>query len=216
MSGFEPTGIAGVDEVGRGPLAGPVLAATVILNPRNPIADLADSKALSAKKRTRLAREIKLKALAWAIGRAEVAEIDRINILQASLLAMRRAVLALPSPPSKVLVDGNRCPDLPYRVEAIVGGDASVQAISAASILAKVTRDEEMLTHDRSYPQYKFARHKGYATREHLACLRKFGASPIHRRTFRPVWELVGGIQTELPFAEVERRGERNGDKLRS
>ena len=216
MSGLGPERIAGVDEVGRGPLAGPVLAAAVILNPGNPIADLADSKTINAKKRIRLAAEIKLKALAWAIGRAEVAEIDRINILQASLLAMRRAVLGLQSRPVKVLVDGNRCPDLPYRVEAVVGGDASVQAISAASILAKVARDEEMLAHDRSYPQYKFARHKGYATREHLACLRKFGASPIHRRTFRPVWELVEGVQSELPFGQAEQRRERNGDKLPS
>ena len=206
---FDTAGIAGVDEVGRGPLAGPVVAAAVILDPLSPIADLADSKVLSAKKRARLAKEIKAKALAWAIGRADVDEIDRLNILQASLLAMRRAVLALKSPPVKVLVDGNRCPRLPYRTEAVVGGDASVQAISAASILAKVTRDEEMMSYDRSYPQYKFARHKGYATREHLERLRRFGASPIHRRSFRPVCEVLEGA-----FAEGVQRRVRNGDKL--
>ena len=210
----ESSRIAGVDEVGRGPLAGPVVAAAGILDPLCPIDDLADSKALSAKKRTRLAQEIKEKALAWALGRSDVHEIDRINILQASLLAMRRAVLALPSPPIKVLVDGNRCPRLPYHAEAVVRGDASVQAISAASILAKVTRDEEMTSYDRYYPQYKFARHKGYATQEHLERLRRFGASPIHRRSFRPVSEILYGGQGELALAEGVQRRARNGDKL--
>lgn len=211
---IESSGIAGVDEVGRGPLAGPVVAAAVILDPLSPIADLADSKVLSAKKRTRLAKEIKEKALTWAIGRSDVDEIDRINILQASLLAMRRAVLALQSVPVKVLVDGNRCPRLPYNAEAVVGGDATVQVISAASILAKVTRDEEMMSYARYYPQYRFANHKGYATREHLERLRRFGASPIHRRSFHPVSEILGGGQTELPFGDGVQRQARNGDKL--
>ena len=213
---FERKRIAGVDEVGRGPLAGPVLAAAVILNPLCPIDDLADSKVLSAKKRASLSEEIKASALAWAIGRAEVDEIDRINILQASLLAMRRAVLALAPQPHEVLVDGNRCPDLPFVAHAVVGGDASVEAISAASILAKVTRDDEMVGLDRVYPQYKFANHKGYATREHLQCLRQYGVSPVHRRSFRPVYELVEGTQTEFAFATMEQHCECNGDKLPS
>jgi len=179
--------VAGVDEVGRGPLAGPVVAAAVILHPDNPISGLADSKTLSEKKREMLADIIKSQALAWAIGRAEVEEIDHINILQASLLAMRRAVLALVPQASHVLVDGNRCPELPCTSEAIIKGDAIVPVISAASILAKVTRDREMVCMEASYPGYGFAKHKGYPTAAHLAALADLGVSLIHRRSFAPV-----------------------------
>jgi len=179
--------VAGVDEVGRGPLAGPVVAAAVILHPDRPISGLADSKTLSEKKREVLADIIKSQAIAWAIGRAEVEEIDSINILQASLLAMRRAVLALVPQAGHVLVDGNRCPELPCTSEAIIKGDATVPVISAASILAKVTRDREMVCMDESFPGYGFARHKGYPTAAHLAALADLGASLIHRRSFAPV-----------------------------
>lgn len=179
--------IAGVDEAGRGPLAGPVVAAAVILDPARPIVGLADSKQLSPARRERLAAEIRAKALAWALGRAEVAEIDRLNILQASLLAMQRAVTALHIAPEKVLVDGNRCPQLACPCQAIVKGDATVPAIGAASILAKVARDAELRElHDR-YPQYDFARHKGYPTAAHLDALRRHGPCPEHRRSFAPV-----------------------------
>lgn len=198
--------IAGVDEAGRGPLAGPVVAAAVILNPRKMISGLADSKTLSAKKREILAKQIKVKALVWAFGRAEADEIDRINILQATLLAMRRAVMALEIEPHQVLVDGNRCPQLPFVTEAVVGGDASVEAISAASILAKVMRDDEMVGYDRLYPNYKFARHKGYPTREHLEQLHRYGPSPIHRYSFRPVYEWVEARQTVLEIARPVQR----------
>lgn len=180
------------------------MAAAVILDPLKPIADLADSKVLSAKKRSTLAGEIRVKALAWAIGRAEVDEIDQLNILQASLLAMRRAVLGLDLLPGEVLVDGNRCPDLPFVTKAIVRGDATVEMISAASILAKVTRDAEMVGFDKVYPQYKFASHKGYPTREHLRRLRAFGPCPIHRRSFRPVYEWVEENQRELTLTTVQ------------
>jgi ribonuclease HII len=179
--------IAGVDEVGRGPLAGPVVAAAVILHPDRPIDGLADSKTLSAARRERLAREIQASAQAWALGRAEPDEIDALNILQASLLAMARAVAALPQPPDEILVDGSHLPPVACAARAIVGGDASVPAISAASILAKVARDAEMLALDAQYPQYGFARHKGYPTAEHLAALRVHGACALHRRSFAPV-----------------------------
>jgi ribonuclease HII len=179
--------IAGVDEAGRGPLAGPVMAAAVILDPARPIAGLADSKVLSEKKRVYLAALIQERALAFAIARAEVEEIDRLNILQASLLAMQRAVSGLHILPVKVLVDGRDCPQLPCPVEAIIGGDSTVPAISAASILAKVARDQELYALDKLYPGYDFAQHKGYPTKVHIAALAKLGVSPVHRRTYAPV-----------------------------
>ncbi len=183
--------MAGVDEAGRGPLAGPVVAAAVILDPRCPILGLNDSKVLSASKRERLFDEILAKALCSAVAHASVAEIDELNILQATMLAMRRAVLALRLPPKLVLVDGNRVPVLPMRCEAVVRGDALVEAISAASILAKVTRDRWCAQYDGVFPNYGFARHKGYGTVEHLAALRQHGACPEHRRSFRPVAEVL-------------------------
>lgn len=183
--------LAGVDEVGRGPLAGPVVTAAVILDPARPIAGLADSKALSERKREGLFDEICDKALAWAIGRCEVAEIDSLNILRATLLAMERAVAALPVAPEYVLVDGNRCPSWHWPSEAVVKGDGRVAAISAASILAKVTRDREMDVLDVRYPGYGLAGHKGYPTAEHIAALQRLGASPTHRRSFRPVREAL-------------------------
>ncbi|EIJ41295.1 ribonuclease HII [Beggiatoa alba B18LD] len=179
--------VAGVDEVGRGPLAGAVVAAAVILNPEKPIIGLADSKVLSEKRRLILADEIREQALAWALGRAEVEEIDAINILQASLLAMQRAVAQLGVTPQLVLVDGNKCPILPYPTQAIVQGDKTVPAISAASILAKVVRDQEMVELDKQYPLYGLAQHKGYPTKAHLLALQQHGVSPIHRRSFAPV-----------------------------
>ncbi|NIR30649.1 MAG: ribonuclease HII [Gammaproteobacteria bacterium] len=185
--GSRGTLVAGVDEVGRGPLAGPVVAAAVILDPGAPIGGLHDSKALAPNRREAVAALVRAHALAWAVGRAEVEEIDRLNILQASLLAMRRAVLALSVSPARALVDGNRCPELPCRSEAITGGDATVAAISAASVLAKVARDGEMRALHRRYPRYGFDRNKGYPTREHLALLRMHGACSIHRRSFAPV-----------------------------
>ena len=182
--------VAGVDEVGRGPLAGPVVAAAVILDPCRPIEGLADSKRLGERRRERLAVEIREKALAWALGRAEVGEIDEINILQASLLAMRRAVLALDPAPEHALIDGNRCPELPCTAEAIVRGDSREPAISAASILAKVARDHEMVELDARFPGYGLARHKGYPSRQHLEALSSLGVSSIHRRSFGPVRRL--------------------------
>jgi len=179
--------VAGVDEVGRGPLAGAVVAAAVILDPQQPIAGLNDSKKLSAKRREQLAAEIRSKALAWSLGRAEVEEIDDINILQATFLAMQRALEGLRIQPDLVKIDGNRCPKSSYPMQAIVGGDATVAEISAASILAKVVRDAELVELDKQYPQYGFAKHKGYGTAEHLAALREHGATPIHRRSFAPV-----------------------------
>lgn len=179
--------VAGVDEVGRGPLAGPVVTAAVILDPARPIAGLADSKKLSEKKREQLAEEIREKALAWALGRAEVEEIDNINILQATMLAMQRAVAGLAIAPQHVQVDGNRCPRLPCSVEAIVKGDSKVPAISAASILAKVARDAEMTALCLQYPGYGFAAHKGYGTAQHMAAIEKLGPSLVHRRSFAPV-----------------------------
>lgn len=179
--------ICGVDEAGRGPLCGPVVAAAVILDPARPIPGLADSKKLSEGKRDRLAVEIRAHALAWAVAEASVEEIDRLNILQASLLAMQRAVAGLALPPTEAWVDGNRCPALSIPVRAIVGGDALEPAISAASILAKTVRDALLVELDRTYPQYGLAAHKGYPTAAHLAALRRHGPAPIHRRSFAPV-----------------------------
>lgn len=181
--------MAGVDEAGRGPLAGPVVAAAVILDDTHPIHGLADSKKLSAARRDRLYDEIRAKALCCSVAQATVEEIDQFNILQATLLAMRRAVHGLRLKPQRVLVDGNRLPVLDVLAETVVGGDAKVPAISAASILAKVTRDRGCLLLDEQYPQYGFARHKGYGTEEHLAALREHGPCPAHRRTFSPVRE---------------------------
>lgn len=179
--------IAGVDEVGRGPLAGPVVAAAVILDPRNPIAGLADSKALTEKRREHLFQEIRTKALAWSVARATVSEIDEINILQASLVAMQRAVAKLSIAPQLVLVDGNQCPKFPCEAIAIIKGDQTEPAISAASIVAKVLRDRWMLWLDRCYPEYGFAQHKGYSTAKHMAALKAHGATRTHRRSFAPV-----------------------------
>ena len=183
--------VAGVDEVGRGPLAGPVVTAAVILDPERPIEGLNDSKKLSEKRREALAELIKERALAWSLGRAEVEEIDRINILQATMLAMRRAVEGLDPAPDHAMVDGNRCPELPCTVEAVVKGDGTVAAISAASILAKVSRDREMVELDARYPGYGLAGHKGYPTKAHLEALERLGVTPIHRRSFGPVARLV-------------------------
>lgn len=183
--------IAGVDEVGRGPLAGPVIAAAVILDPARPIAGLADSKALSARRREGLDLRIREYAIAWALGRAEPAEIDALNILQASLLAMVRAIDALTILPTEVLVDGNQTPRINLPARAIVGGDATVPAISAASIVAKVARDAEMLNLDAEYPEYGFRQHKGYPTAAHLAALQAHGACPLHRRSFAPVQRVL-------------------------
>jgi ribonuclease HII len=184
--------VAGVDEAGRGPLAGPVVAAAVILNPARPIRGLADSKALQHEERVRLAKLIRERALCFAVAWADVEEIDSINILQATMLAMRRALLGLAVHPQQVLVDGNRCPcpeglgfDCHY--ESVVKGDAKVSAISAASILAKTTRDALMCELDTRYPGFSLSGHKGYATPSHLAALNSLGASPLHRRSFSPV-----------------------------
>jgi len=179
----------GVDEAGRGPLAGPVVAAAVILDPARPIAGLADSKKLSAARREKLAVEIRAKALVWAVAEAGVAEIDAVNILQATLLAMQRAVAGLQVSPTEVLVDGNRCPVLAYPCRAIIGGDATVAEISAASILAKTVRDAGLLALHARYPLYGFDRHKGYGTAAHLAALREHGPCPEHRMSFAPVRE---------------------------
>jgi ribonuclease HII len=180
-----------VDEAGRGPLAGPVYAAAVILDPAWHIAGLADSKALSPSRRTELAGEIRLHALAWAIASASVAEIDAINILQASLLAMRRAVEQLHLAPAEVLVDGKQCPLVEYPVRAIVRGDSSIPSISAASILAKTARDAEMLRLHQLYPHYGLDRHKGYPTAAHLAALRLHGVAEIHRRSYAPIRRIL-------------------------
>ena len=179
--------VAGVDEVGRGPLAGAVIAAAVILDPKQVIMGLTDSKKLSAKKRDMLDVEIRSKALAWSLGRAEVEEIDEINILQASLLAMKRAVEGLSVKPCHLKIDGNRCLDMSCSMEAIIKGDLTVAEISAASIIAKVHRDKEMMALDQLYPEYGFAAHKGYPTKKHRDALWQFGVCPIHRRSFAPV-----------------------------
>jgi ribonuclease HII len=179
--------IAGVDEVGRGPLVGAVVTAAVILDPAKPIVGLADSKKLSEKRRLALYEEIKEKALAWSLGRAEPEEIDQINILHATMLAMQRAVAGLALVPDFVLIDGNRCPALPMPAQAVVKGDSLVAEISAASILAKVTRDREMAELDLLFPQYGFAQHKGYPTALHMERLTQHGVTPHHRRSFAPV-----------------------------
>jgi len=183
--------IAGVDEAGRGPLAGPVIVAAVILNPKKPIDGIADSKKLSEKKREELYDRIIANCIAYAITRADVDEIDQLNILNASLLAMQRAVNQLSVQPEKVLVDGHVCPELSCEVEAIVQGDNTIPAISAASILAKVTRDREMVLYDKQYPGYGFAEHKGYGTVLHLDAIYRLGVSPIHRRSFEPVRQMT-------------------------
>ncbi len=190
--------VCGVDEAGRGPLCGAVVAAAVILDPARPIAGLNDSKKLTAKARERLADEIRERALCWAVAEASVAEIDRLNILHASMLAMQRAVAALPRTPSQVLVDGNRCPAVPMPCQAIVKGDATVPAISAASILAKTARDAQMVELDAHFPEYGFARHKGYPTAAHVAALRRLGVLDCYRRSFAPVKALLD--QAELPL----------------
>jgi ribonuclease HII len=183
--------VCGVDEAGRGPLAGPVYAAAVILDRRRLIRGLDDSKRLSDAVRLALAEQIRMRSLAWAIASASAAEIDALNILQASLLAMRRAIEALKVTPDRVLVDGSHCPAIAMPVRAVVGGDAKVNAISAASILAKTARDAEMLRWHECYPQYGFDRHKGYPTPEHLAALRRHGPCELYRRSFAPVQALL-------------------------
>ncbi len=187
--------VAGVDEVGRGPLVGDVVTAAVILDPDNPIPGLGDSKKLSEKKRELLAPLIRERALAWAIGRCSPAEIDELNILQATMLAMSRAVAALSLQPGFVFIDGNRCPRLPMSSQAVVKGDSRVAEISAASILAKVARDQEMIALDALHPQYGFARHKGYPTKEHLAALTEHGVLPEYRRSFKPVAALLAAAR---------------------
>lgn len=183
--------VAGVDEAGRGPLAGPVIAGAVILDPDRPVRGLRDSKRLTAARRERLYDEIVDRALAWAVGRAEVEEIDRVNILQASLCAMQRAVAALQPAAGYALVDGNHCPELPCPAQAIVRGDSLVAAISAASIMAKVTRDREMIELDARYPGYGLAQHKGYPSRLHMEALQRLGVLPVHRRSYAPVRRIL-------------------------
>ncbi|EHM40738.1 MULTISPECIES: ribonuclease HII [Hafnia] len=186
--------IAGVDEVGRGPLVGAVVTAAVILDPARPIIGLADSKKLSEKRRNALYEEIVEKALSWSLGRAEPHEIDELNILHATMLAMQRAVAGLSVEPDFVLIDGNRCPKLPMASQAVVKGDSRVAEISAASILAKVTRDREMEVLDAQFPEYGFAQHKGYPTAFHLERLAQLGATEHHRRSFGPVKRVLGLI----------------------
>lgn len=186
--------VAGVDEAGRGPLAGPVVAAAVILDARKPVSGLADSKALTPERREIVAACIKQRALGWGLGRVEVEDIDKINILQASLLAMRRAVEAMSVVADLVLVDGNHVPPVASNVLTVRKGDAKVAAIAAASILAKVARDAEMRMLDRYFPGYGFSRHKGYPTPLHLLALRVFGVSPVHRKSFAPVRQLLSPI----------------------
>ena len=192
--------VAGVDEAGRGPLAGPVVAGAVILDPHNPIDGLQDSKRLTAARREVLYVEIQEKALAWAVASADVGEIDRINILQATMLAMQRAVEALQPTAQHALIDGNRCPVLACPAQAIVKGDSRVAAISAASIMAKVTRDREMLSLDLQYPGYGLARHKGYPSKAHIEALENLGVTPIHRRSYAPVRRVIER-QAGLPQA---------------
>lgn len=191
QANYQGIDIAGVDEVGRGPLAGDVVAAAVILDPENPIEGLRDSKKLSATRREELAVLIRQRALTWAVARASVAEIDELNILQASLLAMKRAVEALAPQPGYVLVDGNRLPIWPYASEPVVKGDDRVPAIAAASILAKVQRDNELVALEQVYPGYGFAAHKGYPTAVHLEALRELGVTPVHRRSYAPVRKIL-------------------------
>lgn len=179
--------VCGIDEAGRGPLAGPVVAAAVILDPTRPIDGLNDSKKLSEKKRAALAVEIREKALAWCVAEASVEEIDTLNILHATMLAMTRAVAGLQVSPERAMVDGNRCPKLAIPAEAVVKGDGKIASIAAASILAKTVRDTGMLELHRTYPQYGFDRHMGYPTAAHFAALEAHGASPVHRKSFGPV-----------------------------
>jgi ribonuclease HII len=183
--------IAGVDEAGRGPLAGPVVAAAVILDPTKPIAGLADSKTLSEKRRQELSRIIQKSAIAWSVAQADIAEIDQLNILRATLLSMQRAVSQLSIQPDHVLIDGNILPDLTIPAQAIVQGDKKIPAISAASIIAKVHRDRIMQDYAKELPNFAFNLHKGYGTRQHLAELAQFGPSVIHRRSFKPVKDLL-------------------------
>tara|TARA_Y100000310_G_scaffold324520_1_gene386462 strand:- start:511 stop:1119 length:609 start_codon:yes stop_codon:yes gene_type:complete len=191
---YEGVLVAGADEAGRGPLAGDVVAAAVILNPENPVVGLNDSKKLSEKKREALFEEIRNKALAYSVARASVAEIDEINILHASMLAMKRAIDSLPIAAEHALIDGNRIPKkLPCPAEAVVKGDARHAAIAAASILAKVTRDREIVALDEQYPKYGFAKHKGYPTALHLAAIQEHGVCDIHRRSFGPVKRIIEG-----------------------
>ena len=195
---FEPfvypqaTCIAGVDEVGRGPLVGAVVTAAVILDPNNPIKGLTDSKKLTEKKRNLLFDEIKEKALSWSLGRCEAEEIDKLNILQATMVAMQRAVAGLSVQPDYVLIDGNKVPELPMAAQAVVKGDLRVAEISAASIIAKVTRDREMEILDAEFPQYGFAKHKGYPTKAHFEALEQYGAIDQHRKSFKPVKRVLG------------------------
>lgn len=192
-----PALLCGVDEAGRGPLAGSVFAAAVVLDPARPIEGLADSKVLTEKARGELAGRIRAQAMAWAVASATVAEIDSINILRASLLAMRRAVESLGMEPEEVWSDGLYAPEVAFKCRAIVKGDSKVGAISAASILAKTSRDAQMRELDKVYPLYGFAHHKGYASPEHLAALKRHGPCEIHRRSFEPVWS---ALQQDFPF----------------
>ncbi|HFD3581502.1 TPA: ribonuclease HII [Vibrio parahaemolyticus] len=184
--------IAGVDEVGRGPLVGDVVTAAVILDPNNPIEGLNDSKKLSEKNRLALLPEIKEKALAWAVGRCSPEEIDELNILQATMVAMQRAIAGLKVQPDLVLIDGNRCPELPVDSHAVVKGDLRVAEISAASIIAKVVRDQEMEELDKQYPQFGFAKHKGYPTKAHFEAIEQHGVISEHRKSFKPVKKALG------------------------
>ena len=194
--------VAGVDEAGRGPLAGPVVVAAVILDPAQPVPGINDSKRLTARRRETLATAIRERAAAWAIIHAEPAEIDALNIFQATMQAMQRAVACLPLPAHRVLVDGNHCPAMPCAAEALIGGDGLEPAIGAASILAKVERDRIMVELDALWPGYGFARHKGYPTREHMEALKRLGATAVHRRSFAPVKQALydPGEPGELPF----------------
>ncbi|MDR2364784.1 MAG: ribonuclease HII [Zoogloeaceae bacterium] len=201
---FLPPGVCGIDEAGRGPLAGPVVAAAVILDPENPVAGLNDSKKLSARRRAYLAERIRERALAWAVAEASAAEIDAINILEATFLAMRRAVSALPIRAVAAAVDGNRCPKLAVPVTAVIKGDGKIAAIAAASILAKTARDAQMLDLHCRYPQYGFDRHMGYPTAAHLAALRTHGPCPAHRRHFAPVAALLAGRRPDAAGAPPE------------
>ncbi|MEH0672065.1 ribonuclease HII [Vibrio campbellii] len=184
--------VAGVDEVGRGPLVGDVVTAAVILDPNNPIEGLNDSKKLSEKKRLALLPEIKEKALAWAVGRCSPEEIDELNILQATMVAMQRAIAGLKIQPDLALIDGNRCPQLPMDSQAVVKGDLRVAEISAASIIAKVVRDQEMEELDKQYPQFGFAKHKGYPTKAHFEAIEQHGVISEHRKSFKPVKKALG------------------------
>lgn len=199
--------IAGVDEAGRGPLAGAVYAAAVILDPNEPIEGLRDSKKLTEKERERLAVEIKEKAIAWSVADATVEEIEEMNILKATMLAMRRAVLGLAVEPKLVLVDGNRLPELPYPANAIVKGDDKIAAISAASIIAKTTRDHRMMELEELYPGYGFAKHKGYGVEAHIAAIKKLSVCPEHRKTFEPIATMLG-ISKKKKVPDFELKAE--------